>query len=79
MLDSQLSISRNALNLGKIPLLVAERTHTPRLEPPLNAVQVKHVSTVAKGNAQAIVIGRGGIGLVLNRGFIERIATNGAL
>ena len=56
-LDSQLSVSRNTLNLGKVPLLVTERTHTPCLEPPLNAVQVKHVSTVAKGNAQAIVVG----------------------
>jgi hypothetical protein len=40
---------------------------------------VKYVSTVAKGNAQAIVVGWRGVGLVLNRGFIERIAANGAL
>jgi hypothetical protein len=76
---SLLSIARNPLNLGKIPLLVAERTHTARFEPALDAVQVKDVPAVAKGNRQAIVVGGARIGLVFNRRFIQAIATNRAL
>ena len=40
---------------------------------------MKDVTTIAKGNRQAIVVGRGGIGLIFNGRFVERIATNGAL
>ena len=78
-LNSQLSVSRDAFNLGKVPLLVAEGTDRPRLEPALDAIQVKDVTAIAKGNAQPVVIGRRRIRLVLDRGFVERIAANGAL
>jgi len=40
---------------------------------------MKDVPAVAKGNAEAIVVGRGRIGLVLNGRFVERVAANGAL
>jgi hypothetical protein len=66
-------------NLGKVPFLVAKRTDTARLEPALDAIQMKHVSTVPKGNAKTIVVGGRWIGLVFNRGFIEGISANSAL
>jgi hypothetical protein len=58
VLNSQLSITRNAFNFGKVPFLVAQWTNTARFEPTLNTVEMKNVSTIAKGNAQTIVIGR---------------------
>ena len=79
VLNPQRSVSRNALNFGKVPFLVAKWTHGARLEPALNAVQVKDVPAITKGNAQTIVVGRRRIGLILNGRFVERIATNGAL
>jgi hypothetical protein len=63
----------------QIPFLVAKRTDTARLEPALDAIQMKHVSTVPKGNAQTIVVRGRRIGLVFNRRFVEGISTNGAL
>jgi hypothetical protein len=63
----------------QVPLLVAKRTDTAGFEPTLDAVQMKHVSAVTKGNAQTIVVRGRWIGLVFNRGFIEGISTNGAL
>jgi hypothetical protein len=66
-------------DLCEIPLLVAKRTDTSRLEPTLDAIQMKNVSTVTKGNAQAIVVRGRGISLVFNRGLVEGISTNGAL
>ena len=74
-----MSISRNTFNLGKVPFLVTERTDTTSLEPTLDAVQVKDVATIAKRNAQTIVIGRRRIGLILDTGLVERVSTNGAL
>lgn len=45
------AISRDPLNLGKLPLSVAQRAHTSGAQPALDAIQMKHVRTVAKSNA----------------------------
>ena len=79
LLNSQLTISRNTFNFGKVPFFVTERTDAACFEPALNTIQMKDVTAITKGNAQSIIIGRRRIGLVLNRRFIERIAANGAL
>jgi len=39
---------------------------------------MKDVTTISKGNAEAVVVGRRRIGLIFNTRFIERIAANGA-
>lgn len=78
-LDSQLSVSRNSFNFGKVPFLVTERTNGTSFEPTLDAIQVEDVSAVSKSDAQSVVVGGTGIGLILNGGFVERIATNSAL
>lgn len=49
-LNTQLSIARNAFDLGKIPFFIAQRTHRPGLQPALNAIQMKHMAAVPKGN-----------------------------
>lgn len=49
-LDTQLSVSWNTLNFGKVPFLVAQGTDAASLEPALDAVQVKHVTAVTKSN-----------------------------
>ena len=79
VLNSELSVAGDALNFGKVPLLVAERTDGTRLEPALDAVQMKDVAAIAKGDRQAVLVGGRRIGLVFNARFIERIAANGAL
>ena len=66
-------------HLGKVPFLVAERTDGTGLQPALDAIQVKDVSTIAEGNAESIVVGGRRIGLVFDGGFVEGIAANGAL
>ena len=38
---------------------------------------MENVATVAKGDAEAIVICWAGIGLVFDRGFIERVTADG--
>jgi len=63
----------------EIPFFVAERTHGTRFQPALDAVQVKDMPAVPKRDAETIVVGRGGIGLVLDRRLVEGIAANGAL
>ena len=78
-LNSQLSVSGDAFDLRKVPLLVAKRTNRPSLEPALDAIEVKDVTTVSKGNRKAIVVGGRRVGLVLDRGFVEGVAANGAL
>ena len=78
-LDPQLTVAGNALNFGKVPFLIAERTDGARLEPALDAVQVEDVSAVSKGNRQAVVVRRRRVGLVLNARFVQGISTNGAL
>ena len=40
---------------------------------------MKDVSTIAKGDAQSAVVGRTGIGLVFNGGFVQGVATNRTL
>ena len=79
LLDTELSIPRNPLNLGKVPFLVTERTYTAGLEPTLDTIQVKDVSTSTKGNRQTIVVGRGWVGLVFNRWLVQTIPANGTL
>ena len=78
-LNSQLSISRDALNLGKVPFLVAERTDGSCFQPTLDAIQVKDVSAISKGNGETVVVGWTGIGLILDRRLVEGVAANGAL
>lgn len=75
----QTRIKTNTYNFGKIPFLVAEGTDGAGLEPTLDAIEVKDVTAIPKSNGQAIVVGRTGIGLILDGGFVERIAANGAL
>ena len=78
-LNSQLSIPRNSFNFGKIPFLVAKRTHGSSLEPTLDAIQMKDVTTISKGNTQTIVVRWRWIGLIFNRRFVQGITANGAL
>lgn len=78
-LNAQLSVARNALDFGKVPLLVTQGTHGTCLEPSLNAIQVKDVPAISKGNGKTIVICRRRIGLVFNRGFVQGVSANGAL
>jgi hypothetical protein len=79
-LDPQLlAVARNAFDFGKIPFLVAQRTHTAGFQPALDTIQMKHVATIAKSNRQSIIVRVRGIGLVFNRWFVQGIATNGAL
>jgi len=57
--------------LGKLPLLVAKRTGTPCLEPALNAIQVKDMSTITPSNTQSRMISiTSGVGLVLDTRLI---------
>lgn len=79
ILDSQLSISRNTFNLSKVPLLVAKRTHRSSFQPTLNAIQMKDMTTVSKGNRKSIVVRRRWIRLIFNRRFIQRVSANSAL
>ena len=78
-LDTDLTVARDALDLGKVPLLVAKGADRPGPEPALDAVEMEDVAAIAEGNGQAIVIGRGWVGLILDGGLVERVATNGAL
>lgn len=78
-LNSQLPIPRNSFNFGKVPFLVAKRTHGSSLEPTLDAIQMKDMTTISKGNTQTIVVGWRGIGLIFNRRFVQGITANGAL
>jgi len=62
---------KNFFYLGKLPLLVAKRTGTPCLEPALNAIQVKNMSTITPSNTQSRMISiTSGVGLVLNTRLI---------
>ena len=79
ILNTQLSIARNTFNFGKVPFLVAERTYRSCFEPSLNTIQMKDVTTIAKGDAETIVIGRWGISLIFNGWLIQGVTTNGAL
>lgn len=47
---------QDALNLCKLPLLVAEGAGAACLEPALDAVQVEHVATHTPRDAQARVV-----------------------
>ena len=78
-LDSQLSIARNSFNLGKVPLFVTKWTYWPCLEPTLNAIKMKDVTTISKSNWQSIVIGWRRVGLIFDRRFVEWITANSAL
>lgn len=73
------AIARNAFNLRKVPFLIAQRAHTPRLQPPLDTIQMEYMSAISKCNAKSIVIGRAGIGLIFNGGFVDGIATDGTM
>ncbi len=62
---------KDFLYLGKLPLLVAKRTGTPCLEPALNAIQVKDMSTITPSNTQSRMISiTSGVGLVLDTRLI---------
>lgn len=62
---------KNFFYLGKLPLLVAKRAGTPCLEPALNAIQVKNMSTITPSNTQSRMISiTSGVGLVLNARLI---------
>ena len=44
------SIPRNPLNFCEIPFLITKRTDAPCPQPPLNAIQMKHMPTIPKGD-----------------------------
>ena len=70
-LDSELTVTGNALDLGKVPLLVAKRTNTTRLQPSLDAIEMEDMAAVSKGNGQSVIVRRRRVRLVLDRGLIE--------
>jgi len=43
-------VPRNTLNLRKLPLFGAQRTHALCLEPPLDAVQMEHMPAVGESD-----------------------------
>ena len=77
-LDTDLTVARDALDLGKVPLLVAKGADRPGPEPALDAVEMEDVAAIAEGNGQTIVIGRGWVGLILDGGLVEGVAADGA-
>lgn len=74
-----LPVSRDSLNFGKVPFLITQWTNGTRLQPPLDTIQMEYMSTIPKGDAQSIVVGRCWIGLIFDAGFIQWITTYGAL
>jgi len=50
------AITGDALNLGEVPLLVAERAHTSRLQPSLDAIQVKNMSAGSERDTEAVLV-----------------------
>lgn len=78
-LQSHRPVPRDALDLGKVPLLVAQGTDGARLEPSLDAIEVEDVSAVPERDAEAVVVGGARVGLVLDRRLVEGVAANGAL
>jgi hypothetical protein len=77
--NSQLAVSRNAFDFGEVPFFVAEWANASGLQPTLDTVQMKHMTTVSEGNGQAVVIGWRRVGLILDGRLIERVAANSAL
>ena len=57
-LHPQLSVPRDALNLSEIPFLIAQGADGSSFQPSLDAVQMKDVATISKGDGKAIIIGR---------------------
>jgi hypothetical protein len=53
---SHSTIAGNALDLGEVPLLVAQWAHTSRLQPALNAVQVENMTAVSECYTQTILV-----------------------
>eukprot|EP00566_Odontella_aurita_P026474 CAMPEP_0113541508 /NCGR_PEP_ID=MMETSP0015_2-20120614/9075_1 /TAXON_ID=2838 /ORGANISM="Odontella" /LENGTH=176 /DNA_ID=CAMNT_0000441431 /DNA_START=378 /DNA_END=910 /DNA_ORIENTATION=- /assembly_acc=CAM_ASM_000160 len=72
-LQPQLTIPRNSLDLGEVPLLVAQRADAPRPEPPLDAVEVEDVPAVPERDAQPVVVRRAGVGLILDARLVQGI------
>ena len=72
-------VPRDALDLGEVPLLVAEGTDGPGPEPPLDAVQVEDVAAVPERDGEAVVVGGAGVGLVLDGGLVQGVPADGAL
>lgn len=70
-LNSNLPISWNSFNFGKVPFLVAKWTYGARLEPTLNTIQMKDVTAVAKRNGQAVIIRRTRIRLIFNTWLVQ--------
>lgn len=78
-LDTQLAVARNAFNLGKVPLLVTERTDASRLKPTLNTIEMENMSAIPKCNRQPIIIRGRRICLIFDRWFIERVTADSTL
>ena len=66
-------IPRNPLNLGKVPLLITQRTNTPSLIPPLYTIQVEHMSTYPESDGQPGLVVGGWVGLVFYGWFVESL------
>jgi hypothetical protein len=67
------------LDLGELPLFVAERARAPGLEPALDAVEVEDVAAHAPRDAEAGVVRIArGVGLVLDAGLVQVVAADGA-
>ncbi len=79
LIDTNRATRQNLFNLGEFPLLVAQGAGRARLEPSLDAVEVKDVTTATPGNAQTRVLRVTiGVGLVFNAWLIQVVSADGA-
>lgn len=72
------SVPRDAFDFCELPFFIAERADRARLEPALNAVQVKDVAAAPEGDGEAVFVVRARVGLVFDRGFVEGVPADGA-
>jgi len=48
--NSELTVTGNAFDLSEVPFLVAQRTYTSSLQPTLNTIEMKNVTTITEGD-----------------------------
>jgi len=65
-------------DLGKLPLLVAQRAVRARAQPLGDAIQVEHVPAVAPRDGQPLLRGVRGVGLVLDGRLVQGVSANRA-
>ena len=74
----EVAVRRNLLDLGELPLAVAERADRARLQPARDAVEVEDVAAAAPRDRVAGVVGEAGVGLRLDGRLVQLVAANGA-